>query len=512
MVLEKDSSVLGYPGEISKPLDADHHGVCKYASQENPRYITERNVLKTLIDKAKSEGDVPPSEKCRSGLIQMSARLTPFADRTASSKVARSPNPNFKEYPSITESPDPDYNSFRDRWTPGTCNWIVSHETFDGWIGDTRCRPRVLWVNGNAASGKSILSSFVINHLVQLRLPCYYFFMRFTSQEKRGISMLLRSLAFQLAESMPDYEEKLRQLEAAAPDLKTGDYRNVWQWLFKQTLFQLNIVHPIYWVTDGVDEADRPGSVIRLFSELHSTTAPIRLMVVSRRTHEIFSAFRKLAKQVHLETVQTEGNTVDLRSYIDHEIDLVSVAAYKEDVTARLVSRANGNFLWVHLAVQKINACHTRPDVENALNELPSGMEALYDRMSASVRNQSHANDRKLGHAILWWATCTRRLLSVEELSDALGNNDVLEIHRTIGDLCGGFVTIDHEGKVAMVHETARSYLMRGTGRNQPLSIDLKATSDMLFRRCIARLTDPSLRGQVNRNRPPALLDYATNA
>lgn len=55
MVLEKDSSVLGYPGEISKPLDADHHGVCKYASPDDPRYITVRNVLKTLITKSKTK-------------------------------------------------------------------------------------------------------------------------------------------------------------------------------------------------------------------------------------------------------------------------------------------------------------------------------------------------------------------------------------------------------------------------------------------------------------------------
>ncbi len=56
MVLDKDSSVLGYPGEISKPLDADHHGVCKYPSRSDPKYIAVRNVLKTLIGKTRSEG------------------------------------------------------------------------------------------------------------------------------------------------------------------------------------------------------------------------------------------------------------------------------------------------------------------------------------------------------------------------------------------------------------------------------------------------------------------------
>lgn len=53
MVLEKDSSVLGYPGEVSKPLDADHNSICKYESRLDPRYITVRNVLKSLVGLAR---------------------------------------------------------------------------------------------------------------------------------------------------------------------------------------------------------------------------------------------------------------------------------------------------------------------------------------------------------------------------------------------------------------------------------------------------------------------------
>ena len=54
MVLEKESAVLGYPGEISKALDADHHGVCKYDGPEDPRYLTVRNVLRSLVGNADS--------------------------------------------------------------------------------------------------------------------------------------------------------------------------------------------------------------------------------------------------------------------------------------------------------------------------------------------------------------------------------------------------------------------------------------------------------------------------
>lgn len=61
MVLEKDSSVLGYPGEVSKPLDADHHGVCKFDGQGDPGYLAVRNVLKSLIVKQERRSEVPSS-------------------------------------------------------------------------------------------------------------------------------------------------------------------------------------------------------------------------------------------------------------------------------------------------------------------------------------------------------------------------------------------------------------------------------------------------------------------
>lgn len=419
---------------------------------------------------------------------------------------------NFEEYLLAPESPEMDYNFFRDRWTSGTCNWILSHSAFNEWLEDTNCKPWVLWVHGNAASGKSILSSFVINHIVQLGLPCHYFFIRFTDQKKRALSMILRSIACQLANSTPLYAEKLRLLEAAATDLKTADFRNIWQWLFKQSLFQLDIDHPIYWVVDGIDEADSPGSIIKVLSELHLTTIPVRVLVISRKTHEISSAFQKLGKQVHMETIRTEGNREDFRAYTNQEMDVAGGDSYREEVTEQILERARGNFLWVHLAVQKINKCHTKLAVAEALKDLPSGMEALYNRMAMSVQTQPNMSDQKLGASILGWATCAKRPLSVEELIDALENDGLLEIERAIGDLCGGFVVVDNDGKVAMIHQTAREYLTRQGGEDRPFEVDKRVTNTVLFKRCMLRLTDPKLRSTINRNQPPALLDYATRS
>ena len=58
MVLEKDSSILGYPSEISKSMVADHHDICKYTSVQDPNYINVRNALKTFVAQIYEEGTI----------------------------------------------------------------------------------------------------------------------------------------------------------------------------------------------------------------------------------------------------------------------------------------------------------------------------------------------------------------------------------------------------------------------------------------------------------------------
>ncbi|KAI4158780.1 MAG: hypothetical protein LQ342_007127 [Letrouitia transgressa] len=54
-VVSKDSALLGYPGEKSIPLEADHHNVCKYSNKGDANYRSVISVLKTLINEARVE-------------------------------------------------------------------------------------------------------------------------------------------------------------------------------------------------------------------------------------------------------------------------------------------------------------------------------------------------------------------------------------------------------------------------------------------------------------------------
>ena len=207
MVLEKDSSVLGYPGETSKALDADHHGVCKFENTRDPNYITVRNILKSLMGKIISTTSTNRSNR-------------PLVSNGRDSR-------DLKALLAISELPDVDYIFFRDQWTQGTNEWILEEEAYVEWLNSPGSIPCLLWLNGGAATGKSVLSSFIINSLIEQRLCCQYFFIRFGDRNKRTLSLLLRSIAYQIAQQVPSFLQKVTELADEAVDFETADPKTI---------------------------------------------------------------------------------------------------------------------------------------------------------------------------------------------------------------------------------------------------------------------------------------------
>lgn len=159
--------------------------------------------------------------------------------------------------------------------------------------------------------------------------------------------------------------------------------------------------------------------------------------------------------------------------------------------------------------MDKLNLCHTQADVEHALQELPVGMEALYDRMALSIAQNPSDSDRALALDILQCVTSSLRLLTVADLSQALNEDTskMLDFERTVLDVCGGFVVIDNGGHVAMIHQTAREYLL--SSDDCPFHIDRSTAHRHMFLSCMRRLMLPGLRGMINRNQLSEFFDYA---
>lgn len=139
-------------------------------------------------------------------------------------------------------------------------------------------------------------------------------------------------------------------------------------------------------------------------------------------------------------------------------------------------------------------------------------MEALYDRMAFSIAQNPSTTDRALALAILQSVTCSLRVLTVAELSQALDEetSKMLDFQRSIVDLCRGFVVIDNGGNVAMIHQTAREYLLGGVDR--PFHVDRNYAHNQMFLSCMRCLMAIGLRTKVKGTQKPEFLDYAASS
>ncbi|KAI1339150.1 hypothetical protein F5Y15DRAFT_95240 [Xylariaceae sp. FL0016] len=490
MVLEKESSVLGYPGEVSKALAADHHGVCKYHGLDDPNYITMRNILKSLVSKILSKENT----------------AKPIVSTRRTSQALRA-------FLSLPVLPSADYIFFRDRWSQGTNSWIEHDNDFQEWRDPQRHDGHLPWLSGDAATGKSVLASFIVNSLVERGMRCSYFFIRYGDRLKRTISVLLRSLAFQMAQSMPMVMERMADLMDEALDLENVDFKVIWDRIFRSLIFKCVGSEPIYWVIDGLDESEDPRALARLLTDM-PPDLPLRILVTARRSSEILSVLSKPAKNSKLGIVTVEGHLEDLHQYLRSELRVSGSAELRTDIERRIIEGSNNNFLWVCLAVDKVNRCHTYKEIDSALIDFPTGMEAIYDRMAKSIVEQPNEGDRTLATRIVQCTSCSLRALSIDELSQALGDIalDILDVPKAILDLCGGFVVVDNDGKVSMVHQTAREYLFDTTKTDRPFSVNRSDAHQQMFQNSIRCLMSNNLRMALSRGQKPSFVEYAAES
>ncbi|KAK2601546.1 hypothetical protein QQS21_004864 [Conoideocrella luteorostrata] len=494
-VVSKDSAVLGYPGETSRGLDADHNSICKYSSPQDPNYIAVRNYLQSAIAK----------------MLAMHTEDNNSSNTARADAGSRELEALFR----ITESPDNDFIFFRDRWTSKTSDWIFRHRTFQDWSNSTgpEVHPKLLWVQGLPGSGKSVLASFIINHLVETGQSCQYFFVRCANQSKRSLRTILNHLAYQIALANPQVSRALGPLLHNLQSRLT-DSRYIWQHVYKNVILKQYFSSRMYWIIDGLEECDDPRGAARILSEMLGLDLPIpiRILITSRPTVLVESELGKIEDQgkVHIISLENQNQIADFRMYIRNELLWDDVPEFHRRIAERLLTMAGNSFLWLSLTVERINGCHTEESVEHVLNELPPDMEELYARMAIAI-TQHNLADRELAVALLVWIACARRNLTIIELEDAMSfkKGHAHNLQRSLGTLCGGFAVTGGDGMVSLVHQTAGDFLLSDLGADSVVNISPILAHQKILLRCLQCLTTPGLRTKVTRNQQPPLFPYA---
>ena len=396
-----------------------------------------------------------------------------------------------------------DFNFLQQCWMPGTCEWILSEPIFKLWL-ENASGSRIAWLNAPPASGKSVLSTYIVNYVRGLGHSCQYYLINFGDPTRRSPAALLRSIGLQMAEDIPAFRREMAKFSRDGVTLEKKDARFTWHKIFTTILSQMVLPTPLYWVIDALDESESPKVLLELLKSVSTFGTPVHVFITSRRTESLSLAFERLSVSVPVDKIQRDFHadiTSDIQIYVENEVKFMrGTEDLKMQVTKSILSRADGNFLWVRLVLEEILGCHTQQAIMQTLEEIPAGMGALYQRMELTISNNSKKADQVLAKMLLTWIVCAHRLLTLEELSQALTPEfpEFLDLKRTIQDVCGQFVVVDHSSHVAMVHKTARDYLTQTPGLC--FFIDEKKSHAELFSKTISFLLRPDLRSKLGRN------------
>ena len=294
----------------------------------------------------------------------------------------------------VSQSYGDDLSFFSKRWTKGTCDWVLSHPSFEQWARDEKKGPNILWLHALPGSGKSIISSFIIQYLLK-RSFCVYYFFRFADQLKRSLSTCLRTIAYQIASKWPEFRLAIRDAKFSTGAIEKTDPKVIWDQLFVGVLFKLRVSATMYWIIDGLDESDNSQLLVELMKDIANSSSPIKVLLVSRQNDDLISTFDRLSVVVPSVYLPVEDTKRDIKTCIEREVRYMKAPDnFKSLVVEKLVSGANGNFLWASFALVEVMRCNTQEDLDHTLEGIPAGMEQLYQSHSKNERQATRFEAR----------------------------------------------------------------------------------------------------------------------
>ena len=369
---------------------------------------------------------------------------------------------DLQKYLDVSEKPEDDLCVVEDARMPGTCEWFSARNSYMTWRDCVRDAPSVFWVHGKPAAGKSVLAGYAIGQLKTVGANCSWFFFKHGDKSKSRLSTCLRSLALQMARTNTQARQTLLNLQKDGVKFDDDSERTIWQKLFLSGIFQTKLPSQ-HWVIDALDEcADFAFFFDSMLAKLDQRI-PLRILITSRHTADLEQYFFDIgAHRFQSESITIADTLPDIKLLVESKAK--SLAVRNEDracLVGKILERSKGSFMWTVLVLNELLNSYGEGEMNQILDEVPRGMEALYRRTLECMSEATRG--KKLAKAILTWATCAARPLTTMELSGALKldlKDSFPKLRESIVALCGQLIAVDKFGRVKVVHETVREFLL----------------------------------------------------
>lgn len=238
-----------------------------------------------------------------------------------------------------------DHNAACAKKYPGTGEWLVKGDQFSRWLTEGNS---IMWVNGFAGSGKSVLCSTAIQFALRHRrsdpkVGIAFFYFTFNDNAKQDVSAMLRALLLQLSCQLQDGHADLTRLydsykAGIPPSAVLVDHLRRLTEKFRD----------VYIVLDALDESPRNRSREYVLDALEAMrnwgVQRLHLFVTSRDESDIRESLNLSATQEV--RMQNEGINMDIEDFISGQLDtnrgLRKWLSHREKIQETLARRAKG--------------------------------------------------------------------------------------------------------------------------------------------------------------------------
>ncbi|KAF4449222.1 hypothetical protein F53441_7464 [Fusarium austroafricanum] len=398
--------------------------------------------------------------------------------------------------PSLNPQPSLDQSI---KWRhPTTGKWLLSSAELQNWFTN---KGSLLWLNGIAGGGKTILAGLVIQEALSRASPevgVAFFFCDYKNTESLHPAKILGAIAAQLAlqsddsfQHLEEYFKKLCPARGLSREPEATDLRD--------TISKMIMTfHQVLVVVDGLDECgDEMSSVTACLSDLAALPEPATVALFSRNEMQIRSRIGR-----HYTEIPIEAHTKDIENYVQSELEqriqswrlVLRKPETRDAIQHELIDRAHGMFRWVACQLDYLCEFATDHDRLQALKQLPPTLPDSYRRLLQRVNNRP-AKIRKMVQLCLHFIAFFPEQLSVLELCQAVSTPDEIGaqlsedntyIEDDIIHHCSSLIRKSADGKgFEFSHFTVREFLQSEMVCLEPYKISRSKSTSLLALQCL---------------------------
>ncbi|EGN91697.1 hypothetical protein SERLA73DRAFT_66977, partial [Serpula lacrymans var. lacrymans S7.3] len=229
-------------------------------------------------------------------------------------------------------------NEVRGTWREGTGGWVLEDEKFKQWLrGDVQ----KLWCPGIPGAGKTVLASYIINHLEKYKkedVAVVYAYCRYKDRSRQTVCNLIASLLKQLVQDFPLTFDRIKD---EFKRHREQDFHPTLSEVRDTLIKEIKQYSQVFIVVDALDEVseddDTRSEMMHCLQSLGGS-----LLVTSRDMSSIKEAFHEALR------MDIRAHEDDVRNYITDRIRLwtrlngLLSGAFREEVLELLVTEGQG--------------------------------------------------------------------------------------------------------------------------------------------------------------------------